>query len=101
MDGCAGLSDQELADGIVTWAARVAAGEARLLVLLGEFDRREAWGGAGLLGEGAVAFSIGTGVLVGEQLAVTVGGPLRRTRQVCPGRCPCRCPCRCVRGGRH
>jgi len=31
------------------WAGRVAAGEARLLTLIGEFDRREAWSGAGLL----------------------------------------------------
>jgi len=31
------------------WAGRVAAGEARLLTLIGEFDRCEAWSGPGLL----------------------------------------------------
>lgn len=43
------LTDDELADGICTWAGRVAAGEAELLSLVAEFDRREAWGGPGLL----------------------------------------------------
>lgn len=43
------LSNAELADEITTWAGRVAAGEARLVALIGEFDRREAWGGVGLL----------------------------------------------------
>ncbi|MCW2607214.1 MAG: endonuclease [Frankiales bacterium] len=43
------LTDEQLADEIVTWSARVAAGEARLLALVAEFDRREAWGGPGLL----------------------------------------------------
>lgn len=43
------LTDDELADGICTWAGRVAAGEAELLRLIAEFDRREAWGGPGLL----------------------------------------------------
>jgi len=43
------LSDEQVADEITTWAGRVAAGEARLLTLIGEFDRREAWSGAGLL----------------------------------------------------
>jgi hypothetical protein len=44
-----GLSNSELADRIVTWSGRVAAGEAELTALVGEFDRREAWGGTGLL----------------------------------------------------
>ena len=44
-----GLSDEQLADGIATWAGRVAAGEAKLLALIGEFDRREAWGGPGFV----------------------------------------------------
>jgi hypothetical protein len=43
------LTDDELADEITTWAGRVAAGEARLLVLIGEFDDRVAWGGPGML----------------------------------------------------
>ncbi len=43
------LSDDRLAEEIVTWSARIAAGEARLLALVAEFDRREAWGGPGLL----------------------------------------------------
>lgn len=45
----AALTDDELADQIVTWSGRVAAGEARLLDLVREFDRREAWAGPGLL----------------------------------------------------
>ena len=48
-DGVASLSDAELAEEITTWSGRVAAGEARLLALIGEFDVREAWGGPGLL----------------------------------------------------
>jgi len=43
------LSDDQVADAITTWASRIAAGEARLLSLIGEFDRREAWSGPGLL----------------------------------------------------
>lgn len=43
------MSDAELADQIVTWAGRIAAGEAELLTLVGEYDAREAWGGIGLL----------------------------------------------------
>jgi hypothetical protein len=43
------LSDDEVAEQITTWAGRIAAGEARLLAYVGEFDAREAWGGAGLL----------------------------------------------------
>lgn len=43
------VTNVELGDEIVTWAGRVAAGEAHLLALIGEFDRREAWTGPGLL----------------------------------------------------
>jgi hypothetical protein len=43
------LSDEQLADSIITWAGRVAAGEAEQLGLIAEFDRREAWSGPGLL----------------------------------------------------
>jgi hypothetical protein len=49
MNGFSTLSDQELADGIVTWSGRIAAGEAELLAHIGEFDVREAWAGPGLL----------------------------------------------------
>ena len=44
----AALSDDELADGICTWAGRVAAGEAELLRWIAEFDRRSAWSGTGI-----------------------------------------------------
>lgn len=43
------LSDEQVADGVTTWAGRVAAGEARLLLYIGELDRREAWATAGML----------------------------------------------------
>ncbi len=33
---------------LTTWAGRVAAGEARLLALLGEFDERRGWAGVGV-----------------------------------------------------
>lgn len=43
------LSDDQIADRIVTWAGRIAAAEAEQLQLIGEFDGREAWAGPGLL----------------------------------------------------
>jgi len=43
------LSDDQVADEITTWAGRIAAGEARLLELVAEFDRREAWVEVGIL----------------------------------------------------
>ncbi|MDQ2722731.1 MAG: HNH endonuclease [Actinomycetota bacterium] len=49
MTNVAELSDDQVVDEITTWAGRIAAGEARLLTLIGEFDRREAWSGPGLL----------------------------------------------------
>jgi hypothetical protein len=49
MERFSNISDHELADGIVTWSGRIAAGEAELLTYIGEFDHREAWGGTGLL----------------------------------------------------
>src|SRR6478736_4878919 len=39
------LSDVEVTDALVLWAGRVAAGEARLLAFLGEFDARGQWAG--------------------------------------------------------
>ncbi len=45
----ANLSDAEVTDCLTTWAGRVAAGEARLLAYLGEFDERKAWGAWGIL----------------------------------------------------
>jgi hypothetical protein len=49
IDELQALPDGVIADRITTWAGRIAAGEARLLAYLGEFDAREAWGGPGLL----------------------------------------------------
>jgi hypothetical protein len=43
LDDLKALTDQELTDEVITWAGRVAAGEARLLAFLGEFDIREHW----------------------------------------------------------
>ena len=42
-------SATSLAGEVMAWAGRIAAGEARLLALIGELDRREAWAGPGLL----------------------------------------------------
>ena len=44
----AALSKDELVEQVTTWAGRVAAGEARLLALVGELDAREAWAGHGV-----------------------------------------------------
>lgn len=49
MNDLDGLTDDQLTEQICTWAARVAAGEAHLLTLIAELDRREAWAGAGML----------------------------------------------------
>ncbi len=43
-----GLSLAAVESRLRTWAGRVAAGEARLLALLGEFDERRAWAGVGM-----------------------------------------------------
>ncbi|HEX4429841.1 MAG TPA: hypothetical protein VHZ96_11300, partial [Frankiaceae bacterium] len=45
----AGLSDEEVADALTTWAGRIAAGEARLMAYVGEFDERRAWAVHGIL----------------------------------------------------
>ncbi|HEU0100928.1 MAG TPA: hypothetical protein VFR07_01245 [Mycobacteriales bacterium] len=47
MEPCADLSNTQLADQIVAWAGRIAAGLAQQLALIAEFDRREAWAGPG------------------------------------------------------
>src|SRR5674476_219326 len=47
--GLAGLSDERVAEALTTWAGRVAAGEARLLAYIGEFDERRAWAVHGIL----------------------------------------------------
>ena len=39
----AALPTDEVVQGLMLWAGRVAAGEARLLAFLGEFDAREEW----------------------------------------------------------
>lgn len=43
------LSAGEVTDRLLTWAGRMAAGEAQLLAYLGEFDARSAWSGTGIL----------------------------------------------------
>ena len=43
------MSSEELTAGLLTWAGRVAAGEAQLLAYIGEFDDRHAWSGTGIL----------------------------------------------------
>ena len=43
------MTNDELAVGLRTWSARIAADTAELLRLLGEFDAREAWGASGAL----------------------------------------------------
>src|SRR4051794_22827819 len=45
LDDLSALSDDEVTDAVVVWAGRVAAGEARLLAFLGEFDARGQWAG--------------------------------------------------------
>src|SRR5690348_9402713 len=45
LDDLKALSDGEVEDAVLVWAGRVAAGEARLLAFLGEFDSREGWAG--------------------------------------------------------
>jgi hypothetical protein len=45
LDELKALSDAEVADSLTVWAGRMAAGEARLLAFLGEFDAREQWAG--------------------------------------------------------
>jgi hypothetical protein len=45
LDELQALSDQEVSDSLVLWAGRLAAGEARLLSFLGEFDARQQWAG--------------------------------------------------------
>jgi hypothetical protein len=48
-ESLAALSKDELDSQLRTWAGRVAAGEARLLLLLGEFDERRGWAVSGVL----------------------------------------------------
>ena len=43
------LTNDELAVGLRTWSARIAADTAEMLRLLGEFDAREAWVASGAL----------------------------------------------------
>ena len=42
------LKNDTLESELCSQAAEVSAGECRLVLLIGEFDRREAWAGAGL-----------------------------------------------------
>ncbi len=45
----ASLSDDQIEDGLRTWAGRVAAGDPGLLAYIGEFDERRAWAVDGVL----------------------------------------------------
>src|SRR3954447_6582217 len=45
LDDLSALSDDEVTDAVVMWAGRIAAGEARLLAFLGEFEARGQWAG--------------------------------------------------------
>ena len=45
LDDLNALSDDEVSDSVLMWAGRVAAGQARWLAFLGEFDAREQWSG--------------------------------------------------------
>ena len=49
MTSLSSLSVAELANGICLRAGRIAAAQAELLLWIAEFDRREGWGGAGML----------------------------------------------------
>src|SRR3954453_7659249 len=49
METLADITDRQLEDEIITWSGRVAAGEAHLIALIGEFDQRDAWVGHGML----------------------------------------------------
>lgn len=49
LETLAGLTKEQLADRLTSWAGRVAAGEARLMAYLGEFDERRGWSGVGML----------------------------------------------------
>ena len=57
------LSDEQVAAEITTWGGRVAAGEARLLAYVGEFDERRAWAVTGILSCAHwLSWKLGTGV---------------------------------------
>lgn len=49
LSALASLTVDELADGICLRAGRIAAAQAELLTWIAEFDRREGWGGPGML----------------------------------------------------
>ena len=48
-DSLANLTNEEVEDALTTWAGRIAAGEARLMAYIGEFDERRAWAVYGIL----------------------------------------------------
>ena len=48
-DALADLTNEEVEDALTTWAGRIAAGEARLMAYIGEFDERRAWAVYGIL----------------------------------------------------
>ena len=45
LDDLQAMSNDEVTDSVLVWAGRMAAGEARLLAFLGEFDARQQWAG--------------------------------------------------------
>ncbi len=49
MEPLSSLTINELAEGICVRAGRIAAAQAELLAWIAEFDRREGWGGPGML----------------------------------------------------
>ena len=88
----AALSDEEVKDGVTTWAGRIAAGEARLMAYIGELDERRAWAVDGILscGTGCVAARNGTERCRGtgpgrpRSAADCRAYPMRSARAGCP-----------------
>jgi hypothetical protein len=71
------LTNDQLGNEITTWAGRLAAGEARLLEMIGEFDVREAWAGPGLLSCAHwLSWRLGIGLTAARE-RVRVAGCLR------------------------
>jgi hypothetical protein len=42
-EALASLSNEQVEDALTTWAGRVAAGEARLMAYIGEFDDEQSY----------------------------------------------------------
>src|SRR4051795_6249379 len=77
------LSDDEVELQVRTWAGRIAAGEARLLLYLGEFDDRHGWSGVGILSCAHwVAWRLGMGPKAASE-RVRVARALRQLPKIC------------------